>query len=149
MRTISIIILALMSFSSPAQRIGYVKLFKDDTWRGRSLTVDIKYGIKIYNIDRGNPVHDEASSVIIGVPIGYTVQLCNHHSTDGRFPGNMYSMKSTGQVIYLNKDTFKRYGIHDEISSVRIFSSNKRFHGIVWVGRQTQIYHNPISPSVR
>lgn len=96
----------------------YIVLYKDNTFRGSSLKIDLDDCGKI-NINQDSVLHDSTSSFMLVAPSNVEVVLVQHHTYDGDYPGNTGMWRGNNGNLQVNINELKAQGVHDNVSSIQ------------------------------
>ena len=104
--------------SPPPLPSAYIILYKDDSFRGSTLRIDLDNCGKV-NIDQNNDLHDSTSSFILYAPSNVEIVLVQHHTYDGDYPGKTGIWRGNDGSLQVNKDELIAQGVHDNVSSIQ------------------------------
>ena len=97
-----------------------VKFYEHANFRGESDTFDLsKFGRNAwYLIDR-SPLHDEASSIVVNIPVGEKIKFAEHNPSTGKL-GQTAEVVGTGKPYFIDDLEEWPWYINDKISAFRI-----------------------------
>jgi len=102
---------------SVTQLDAYIILYKDDTFSGASLRIDLDDCGRV-DIKRDSALYDSTSSFILVAPNNVEIVLVQNLTSDG-YTGNTGSWQGNNESLQVNIDELKDLGVHDNVSSIQ------------------------------